>query len=84
MIISFLLTLFSLFLSGLINLLPSGHLPTAITTAAAYFMALLNSFSFIVPVDTLLQAAGVILVFDGALVVWYFLNWIIRKIPGMH
>jgi len=84
MITTFLLTLFNNFIVGLLNLLPTGHLPVEITTAFAYFFAVLNAFSFVVPVDTLLQAAGVVLVFDGAMLIWYFVNWIIRKIPGMQ
>jgi len=84
MITTFLLYIALSFVNFIIGFLPVGHLPTAITTAFAYFMGVVNSFSFVVPVDTLLQAAAVILVFDGAMVGWYFINWIIRKIPGMH
>jgi len=84
MILTFILNIFDFFLVGLLTLLPTGHLPAAITTAFSYFMGLLNSFSFFIPVDTLLQAAGVVLVFDGAMLLWYFVNWIIRKIPGMQ
>lgn len=84
MITTFLLYIGLSFVNFIIGFLPVGNLPATITTAFAYFMSVVNSFSFVVPVDTLLQAAGVILVFDGAMVGWYFLNWIIRKIPGMH
>lgn len=84
MIVTLILTILYSFLNFIVGVLPAGHLPTAITTAFAYFMGLLNSFSFFIPVDTLLQAAGVVLVFDGAMIVWYFVNWIIRKIPGMQ
>lgn len=84
MIFTLILNAFDDLIVGLVGLLPTGHLPVGVTTAFAYFMGLLNSFSFFIPVDTLLQAAGVILVFDGALIVWYFANWIIRKIPGMQ
>jgi len=84
MIITFLLFIFNAFVGFLLTLLPSGHLPAVITTSFAYLLGILNSFSYVVPVDTLLQAAAVVLVFDGAMVLWYFVNWIIRKIPGMH
>jgi len=73
---------------GLVNLvvgfLPTGSLPSVISTSFAYLMGIVNAYSFIVPIDTLLQAAAVILVFDGSLMLWYFINWIIRKIPGMQ
>jgi hypothetical protein len=84
MITSFLLLLAYSFVNLMVSFLPTGHLPVAITSAFAYFMGVLNSFSYVVPVDTLLSAAGVVLVFDGAMLVWQFVNWIIRKIPGMQ
>jgi len=84
MIFTLILNFLDLFLRGLMGFFPTGHLPAAITTAFVYFLAVVNSFSFIVPIDTLLQAAGVILLFDGAMVLWYFVNWIVRKIPGMQ
>lgn len=84
MITTFFLLLLNGLVGALVGILPTGHLPAAITTAFAYFFGVLNTFSFVVPVDTLLQAAGVVLVFDGAMLVWYFVNWIIRKVPGMQ
>jgi hypothetical protein len=84
MITTFFLQIFLSFLNLLVNLLPAGHLPSPILSAFTYFMGVLNAYSFVVPVDTLLQAAGVILVFDGTMLVWYFVNWIIRKVPGMQ
>jgi len=84
MIITLILNTFYFLLDRMVSLLPIGSLPVAISSSFAYFMGLLNSFSFFIPVDTLLQAAGVILVFDGALIIWYFVNWVIRKIPGMQ
>jgi putative flippase GtrA len=84
MITGIILTIFYSFVNLLFALLPSGHLPTQISSAFAYFMGVVNSFSFVVPVDTLIQAALVVLAFDGAMLVWYFVNWIIRKVPGMH
>jgi len=84
MITTFLLTMLNNFVVGLLGLLPSGHLPQAITDAFAYFFAVANQFSFVVPMDTLLQAVAVLLVFDGALFLWYVINWVIRKIPGMQ
>jgi len=83
MIVTLFLNLVYFFLQGLIGLLPTGHLPTVMTSAFAYFVGVANLFSYVVPIDTLLQAALIVLVFDGAILVWHFLNWIIRKIPGI-
>jgi len=84
MITTFLLSIFNVFVASLVGLLPVGHLPVAITNALAYFMGILNSFSYVFPVATLLQALAIVLAFDAALLLWRFINWIIRKIPGMQ
>lgn len=84
MISSFFLTIFNGFIKLLLNILPTGSLPNEITASVAYIFGIANAYSFIIPVGTLLAAAGVILLFDGALLLWYFINWIIRKIPGMQ
>jgi len=68
----------------LLGFFPTGFLPTAISTAVSYFVGIANAYSYIIPVDTLLQAVGVILVFDTAMLLWHFINWIIKKIPGMQ
>lgn len=84
MIVTFLLNIFYLFVLGLIQLLPTGNLPQAMTDAIAYFMGVVNSFSYVIPVGTLLQALAIVLAFDAAMLLWRFINWIIRKIPGMQ
>jgi len=83
MITTFLLTSFYSLIGLLLGILPTGHLPTQITTAFAYFFGVANTFTYIVPIYTLMQAMLVVLAFDGAVVLWHFANWIIRKIPGM-
>jgi len=77
------LSIFSSFAFLVVGLLPSGDLPQGITDALSYFWSLVNTFSYIIAVDTILQAIIVVLFFDAALLLWSFINWIIRKIPGM-
>jgi len=84
MISTFFLNILFAFVDFVVGFLPSGHLPTSITTAFNYFVGVANTFSYVVPIDTLLQAALIVLAFDGAMLGWYLLNWIIRKIPGMQ
>jgi len=84
MIVTFILTILYSFINLLLGILPTGHIPAGFTNAFAYFMGLVNAYSYVVPIGTLLAAAAVVLVFDGALMLWYFINWIIRKIPGMN
>lgn len=84
MISTFFLSIFNGFVNLLVGFLHTGHLPAAIGSAFTYFASLLNLFSYIVPVDTMLQAAVLILSVDAAVMLWHFINWIIRKIPGMQ
>jgi len=84
MILTFILSLFFGLIGLLASALPTGHLPAIMTTAFAYFFGVANTFSYVVPVATLMQALIVVVAFDGAILVWHFINWIIRKIPGMQ
>jgi len=84
MISTFILQIFSTFVATLIGFLPSGQLPTQIGSAFIYFVGVINQFSYVVPVTTLFQALVVVVGFDIAIMFWHFLNWIIRKIPGMQ
>jgi len=84
MISTFFLTILYGFVSLITNFLPTGNLPSEISTAIDYLWAIGNSFSYVIPIDTLLQALLLVLAFDLALLLWHFINWIIRKIPGMQ
>jgi len=84
MITTFILTIFNAFIGFLLNFLPSGNLPTVITNAFAYFVGVMNAFSYVIPVATLFQAFALVVAVDLAILVWHFINWVIRKIPGMQ
>jgi hypothetical protein len=84
MITTFILTLFNSFLSFLLQFLPTGTLPSGLVSAIGYFWSAINSFSYIFPVGTLLLALLFLVAFDFAIVFWHFIQWVIRKIPGMN
>jgi hypothetical protein len=84
MITTFFLQLLYSFVNFLVALLPNGNLPTQITTAFAYFVSVANTFSYVVPIGTLLAALAILIAVDGAIMLWHFFNWVIRKIPGMQ
>jgi len=84
MIATFFLSIFNSLIGGLLGLLPVGHLSGEIGAAISYFVSVANAFSYVVPVATLLQAVALILIVDGAILAWHFINWVIRKIPGMQ
>jgi len=84
MITTFILTIFSSFVGFLLSLLPTGSLPVAISTAFNYFVGILSAFTYVFPVVTLFQAFALVIAVDLAILVWHFINWVIRKIPGMQ
>jgi len=84
MILTLILNFFYLLVSGLLNLLPAGHLPTVITSSFANIFSIANEFNYVIPIATLMEALGIVVAVDGAILLWHFVNWIIRKIPGMQ
>jgi len=69
--------------SGVVDNLPTGSLPTVISTSFTTMVALMNVFTFVVPVGNLLLAAAFVFVVDHASMIWYLLNWLLKKIPGV-
>jgi hypothetical protein len=84
MISTILLSILLTFLTFITGLLPIGHLPGEMTTAFAFFFGIANQFTYVFPIYTLMQALAVFLIFDGVVLLWHFVQWIIRKIPGMQ
>lgn len=84
MIVTVFLNLLALLVSSLANLLPSGSLPSEISTSVDYFLGVANQFSYVFPISTLLEAFALVVSVDIAILLWHFINWIIRKVPGMQ
>lgn len=84
MIITLFLNLIWGLLYFLIGVLPTGHIPLSIGIAFASIFGIANQFTYVFPVYTLMQALGIVIAIDGAILLWHFINWIIRKIPGMQ
>jgi len=85
MITTFFLLLGYQFLNFLVGLLPvSAGVPTEWVEGVNTVWGYINSFSFIVPVSTLLSVLTLALIFHGSIFAYHALMWIIRKIPGMQ
>jgi len=84
MITSFFLNLLFGFFSLILGFLPTGSLPAGFVSALNYFWSLMNSFSYLIPMDTILQAVLVVLFFDLVVLLWHFIHWILAKIPFLH
>jgi len=84
MILTLFLNFGFLLVTGLFALLPSGSLPPEILGGVNYFVGIVNSFSYVIPVGALFSAFALVVSVDIAILLWHFINWVIRKIPGMH
>lgn len=84
MISTFLLNMASGFLGLLAGLLPTGSLPAGVSTSITNIWGMVNAFSYLIALDTMLQVLLLVIGFDLVLLLWSFINWVIRKIPGMQ
>lgn len=84
MITSFFLQILFYFVNFLVGFLPSGNLPSGFSDSLIYFWNLINSFSYILAVDTLLQGMLVVGAFELAILAFHFIEWLLKKIPFLH
>lgn len=85
MILTILFQVVYFLLSGLIGLLPQGGtVPVDWVNGVYTLWAGLNAFSMIVPVQMFVTCLAIALVWDLFLFGWWFLHWIIRKLPFLH
>ena len=66
------------------RLLADVSLPAAVASAVNTASNYLANSSQLFPVDTLLAVVFLVLVVEGYILGWKFLNWVIRKIPGIN
>jgi len=84
MIGTFFLSILAAFLGLLLGFLPTGTLPPEIAAAFNSIWGMVNAFSYVIAVDTLIQVASLVLAFDLIVMLWHIIQWIIRKVPGMQ
>jgi len=82
MIFNFLISIPAYLLQALISLLPTGGtIPVEWISAVQLIWGYINAFSFIVPVETLLWAVGIAMIFHISILTFKMFHWIITKIP---
>jgi len=84
MIGTFFLTILNSFLGLLVGFLPTGGLPAEVSSSITSVWGFVNAFSYVIALDTAIQVLVVVIGFELILLLWAFVNWIIRKIPGMQ
>jgi len=82
MIISFFLDLFYRFLNLVLGFLPTGSLPSAISTSLNTIVGYMNTFNFFFPIQEIFVVLGISLAFELAVQLFFFANWVYHKIRG--
>lgn len=82
MIIAFLLEALLGFLNFLLSFLPTGELPTQISTALTYIMGTMATFNWLLPIDTLLTVAVLAIAVHAAILTFHFAEWVYHKVRG--
>jgi len=80
MILTFILTVIHNFLFGLVGLLPTGTLPTAISSSLTYIVGVMNTFNWFFPLDSLFTVLGIAILFELGVIGFNLLNWVYHKI----
>lgn len=81
MITTFFIAVGSSILGFIIGLLPVGHLPSDVTTAITYFWGVLNAFSYVFPVATLLTCLTLILSAEAFILLFHIFRFFYKHIP---
>jgi len=81
MIVTFILTIGYNVYNGMISLLPVGSLPTGIASGMTTIGSYLFKFNALLPVSTLFQVLGAVVVFEAAIFLFRLLAWIWRQVP---
>jgi len=85
MITEFFLSIPYFILTALISIVPTGGgIPTEFVSAVHSIWGYVESFSFIVPVQTLLWCLTITLTFEAGVFVFQAFNWLLKKLPHMN
>lgn len=79
MITGFFLQLFLSILAFIVGLLPTVGFPTQISAGILLFWSYVNLFSMVIPVGTIVLILGLMLMYQGAYLLWLFAHWIMRR-----
>jgi len=73
------------FLNLILGLIPtSDGLPSGVSDAISTAMAYAKGVSFFFPIETLMQIVLLIFTVEAGILLWKFVNWIIKKIPFVN
>lgn len=80
MITEFLMSIPFYLVRSLINIIPAGGgVPSEFTSALHTMWGYVQSFSFILPVNTILWCIGVTIAFEVGIFLWGATNWLLKR-----
>lgn len=82
MIITILLRIYLAFISFLVGTLPTGGLPSGVSSGITGFFQYVYQFNNIFPIDTALTLLGFTAIFWGIIFSWDLVKWMIHLIRG--
>jgi len=81
MITEFFLSIPYFIISAIINIIPNGGgVPIEFISSVHNIWGYMQSFSFIVPLSTLLWCLGITLAFEAGVLLWQMFNWLLQRI----
>lgn len=84
MITTFILITVNTFVGFLLALLPTGSLPSGISSSMYYIFGVMNTFNWFFPLDTLFTVLAITVGYELVVMGYYFIMWILRKIPWFN
>jgi len=82
MISGFFITIFTLFVTFMLGLLPIAAFPSQISTSLAVVWGDVQAYSFFFPMTTLVAVLGSALLFHAVILLFSFIRWTIHLLRG--
>jgi len=82
MITGFFLSIFTAIISFFVGFLPTVPIPAGVLNAFTSVWAFINAYSFLLPVNTMLEVLGIVMTYYVAILVFDIALWIIHLLRG--
>ncbi len=81
MILTFLILILTSTLTFIFSFLPVSSLPTGVSDSLNYISSALNQVTYLIPVDSLFTAIGIVVIYEASIWAFFGLMWIWKRIP---
>jgi len=85
MITDLILSIPAWLLNSALSVIPnSAGLPDSMGTMLTALVGYIKAVSWLFPIETLFQITLLTLALEGGILLWHFVNWLLKKIPGVQ